>query len=291
MATERRGLRSQGSRRPCWGRRGAGGALRYLVSGRRACSRCAQGGAGGARAQAGDHVRVTGGQHEGQTGMVVRVEGAACVLVSDAAKAELRVFVRDLSEAASAASGPDTCVPAAAYPRGLHGGASRAWGMAGCLREGSLLEVSHPAVAVEPLRACLPAGASGRRAAPHAKAARTPSGSAPHALGWSITGEAAAQLSSDNGRGFRPAKFRLYLGDTRARAQVRRVRAARPDRAGRPADGGRAGQRGQGHRARAHQPGAAARSQALCCACAPHAHARTAAHGGCTDVRPPVPAP
>ena len=75
-------------------------------------------GAGGARAQAGDHVRVTGGQHEGQTGMVVRVEGAACVLVSDAAKAELRVFVRDLSEAASAASGPDTCAPAAARPMG-----------------------------------------------------------------------------------------------------------------------------------------------------------------------------
>ncbi|KAK9820946.1 hypothetical protein WJX81_001276 [Elliptochloris bilobata] len=58
--------------------------------------------------QTGDHVRVAGGQHEGQTGMVVRVEGAACVLVSDAAKVELRVFARDLSEAAAAASGPDT---------------------------------------------------------------------------------------------------------------------------------------------------------------------------------------
>ena len=54
-----------------------------------------------ARPQAGDHVRVAGGQHEGQTGMVVRVEGAACVLVSDAAKSELRVFARDLSEAAA----------------------------------------------------------------------------------------------------------------------------------------------------------------------------------------------
>ena len=60
-------------------------------------------------------MRVTGGQHEGQTGMVVRVEGAACVLVSDASKAELRVFARDLSEAAAGASGPDTCAPPHAH--------------------------------------------------------------------------------------------------------------------------------------------------------------------------------
>lgn len=61
-------------------------------------------------------MRVAGGQHEGQTGMVVRVEGAACVLLSDASKAELRVFARDLSEAAAGASGPDTCAPSTTSP-------------------------------------------------------------------------------------------------------------------------------------------------------------------------------
>ena len=81
-------------------------------------------------------MRVAGGQHEGQTGMVVRVEGAACVLVSDASKAELRVFARDLSEAAAGASGPDTCAPSApdASTMGYICRVCRAWhGQAGPL--------------------------------------------------------------------------------------------------------------------------------------------------------------
>ncbi len=71
-------------------------------------------------------MRVAGGQHEGQTGMVVRVEGAACVLVSDAAKSELRVFARDLSEAAAAASGSETC--ASRTQSSMNRGCPYGWG-------------------------------------------------------------------------------------------------------------------------------------------------------------------
>ena len=59
--------------------------------------------------QAGDHVRVGAGQHEGQTGMVVRVEDPVSILLCDATREELRVFTRDLSESAAAAPGLDTC--------------------------------------------------------------------------------------------------------------------------------------------------------------------------------------
>ena len=58
--------------------------------------------------QAGDHVRVGAGQHEGQTGMVVRVEDPISILLCDATREELRVFTRDLSESAAAAPGLDT---------------------------------------------------------------------------------------------------------------------------------------------------------------------------------------
>ena len=54
-------------------------------------------------------MRVGAGQHEGQTGMVVRVEDPVSILLCDAARAELRVFTRDLSESAAAAPGLDTC--------------------------------------------------------------------------------------------------------------------------------------------------------------------------------------
>ena len=63
--------------------------------------------------QAGDHVKVDSGQHEGQTGMVVRVEDPICVLVSDSTHEELQVFARDLTESSEAATGLDRC-PAAA---------------------------------------------------------------------------------------------------------------------------------------------------------------------------------
>ena len=57
--------------------------------------------------QAGDHVKVNSGQHEGQTGMVVRVEDPICVLVSDSTHEELQVFARDLTESSEAATGLD----------------------------------------------------------------------------------------------------------------------------------------------------------------------------------------
>ena len=57
--------------------------------------------------QAGDHVKVDSGQHEGQTGMVVRVEDPICVLVSDSTHEELQVFARDLTESSEAATGLD----------------------------------------------------------------------------------------------------------------------------------------------------------------------------------------
>ena len=60
--------------------------------------------------QAGDHVKVNSGQHEGQTGMVVRVEDPICVLVSDSTHEELQVFARDLTESSEAATGLDRCL-------------------------------------------------------------------------------------------------------------------------------------------------------------------------------------
>lgn len=55
-------------------------------------------------------MKVNSGQHEGQTGMVVRVEDPVCVLVSDATHEELQVFARDLTESSEAATGLDRSV-------------------------------------------------------------------------------------------------------------------------------------------------------------------------------------
>ena len=59
--------------------------------------------------QAGDHVKVTGGESTGETGMVVRVEGPVSVVFLDSTNAEIRVFKRDLSESADVTGGLDTC--------------------------------------------------------------------------------------------------------------------------------------------------------------------------------------
>ena len=58
-------------------------------------------------------MKVNSGQHEGQTGMVVRVEDPICVLVSDSTHEELQVFARDLTESSEAATGLDRYVSAA----------------------------------------------------------------------------------------------------------------------------------------------------------------------------------
>lgn len=55
--------------------------------------------------QAGDHVRVLNGPHAGERGMVVSVDGPQCVLLPDTRQAELRVFVRDLTEAKESGTG------------------------------------------------------------------------------------------------------------------------------------------------------------------------------------------
>ena len=57
--------------------------------------------------QPGDHVKVNSGQHEGQTGMVVRIEDPVCILVSDSTHEELQVFARDLTESSESATGLD----------------------------------------------------------------------------------------------------------------------------------------------------------------------------------------
>ena len=58
--------------------------------------------------QSGEHVKVVHGQHEGETGMVVRVEGPVCYIFTDATQAEIRVFVRDLTLAVATASSIDS---------------------------------------------------------------------------------------------------------------------------------------------------------------------------------------
>lgn len=55
--------------------------------------------------QPGDHVRVLNGPHAGERGMVVNVEGPQCVLLPDTRQAELKVFVRDLTEAKESGTG------------------------------------------------------------------------------------------------------------------------------------------------------------------------------------------
>eukprot|EP00887_Chlorella_sp_A99_P006595 scaffold3.g6595.t1 len=58
--------------------------------------------------ESGDHVKVVHGQHVGETGMVVRVDGAVCTLFTDGTKAEVRVFGRDLVPAVTASSTIDS---------------------------------------------------------------------------------------------------------------------------------------------------------------------------------------
>lgn len=58
--------------------------------------------------QAGDHVKVSGGQHSGETGLIVRVEGHICIVFSDATREELKVFARDLTESSDISAGLDT---------------------------------------------------------------------------------------------------------------------------------------------------------------------------------------
>lgn len=50
-------------------------------------------------------MRVLNGPHAGERGMVVSVEGHQCVLLPDTCQAELKVFVRDLTEATESGTG------------------------------------------------------------------------------------------------------------------------------------------------------------------------------------------
>ena len=58
--------------------------------------------------QSGEHVKVVTGQHEGQTGMVVRVEGPVAYVFTDATQQEVATFVRDLTLALAVASSTDS---------------------------------------------------------------------------------------------------------------------------------------------------------------------------------------
>uniref|UniRef100_A0A7N0TND9 Transcription elongation factor SPT5 n=1 Tax=Kalanchoe fedtschenkoi TaxID=63787 RepID=A0A7N0TND9_KALFE len=53
----------------------------------------------------GNHVKVVSGAHEGATGTVVKVEGHVLIIVSDAAKEEIRVFADDVVESSEITSG------------------------------------------------------------------------------------------------------------------------------------------------------------------------------------------
>ncbi|CAM8979670.1 unnamed protein product [Rhodiola kirilowii] len=53
----------------------------------------------------GNHVKVVSGAHEGATGTVVKVEGHVLIIVSDAAKEEIRVFADDVVESSEVTSG------------------------------------------------------------------------------------------------------------------------------------------------------------------------------------------
>lgn len=72
------------------------------VSRRFACTSCF------ACPQSGEHVKVVHGQYEGETGMVVRVEGPVCYIFTDATQQEIRVFARDLTLAVASASAVDS---------------------------------------------------------------------------------------------------------------------------------------------------------------------------------------
>ena len=52
----------------------------------------------------GAHVKVINGSHKGQTGMVVSVEDTICHIVTDATREDIKVFIRDVTEAVAVAS-------------------------------------------------------------------------------------------------------------------------------------------------------------------------------------------
>ena len=56
----------------------------------------------------GAHVKVINGSHKGQTGMVVSVEDVFCHIVTDATREDIRVFIRDITEAVAVATTLDT---------------------------------------------------------------------------------------------------------------------------------------------------------------------------------------
>lgn len=58
--------------------------------------------------ESGEHVKVVHGQHEGETGMVVRVEGPVCYVFTDGTQQELKVFARDLTLAVATSSAVDS---------------------------------------------------------------------------------------------------------------------------------------------------------------------------------------
>ena len=58
--------------------------------------------------QSGEHVKVIHGAHEGETGMVVRVEQPVAYVFTDASRQEIRVFLRDLTLAVATASAADS---------------------------------------------------------------------------------------------------------------------------------------------------------------------------------------
>ena len=56
----------------------------------------------------GDHVKVIAGHHEGETGLVVRIDANLAVLFSDLTMHELKVRPRDLQLCLETSSGVDS---------------------------------------------------------------------------------------------------------------------------------------------------------------------------------------
>lgn len=59
----------------------------------------------------GDHVKVLAGPHSGETGLVLQVQDAVCVIMSDTTKQELKVFARDLTDASDMSGSIETLGP------------------------------------------------------------------------------------------------------------------------------------------------------------------------------------
>ena len=58
--------------------------------------------------EVGAHVKVINGSHKGQTGMVVSVEDTTCHIVTDATREDIKVFIRDITEAVAVATTIDS---------------------------------------------------------------------------------------------------------------------------------------------------------------------------------------